>query len=85
MFGLMDQLAEAVVESTGRIKTLEKNHNMARESSGRADKTSEQLAKMTVMMSKMMDRMEHLEDRKRSTQPVKTEPHLGIPNNIGTK
>jgi hypothetical protein len=85
MFGPMDRLAEAVVESTERIKTLERNHTMVRELSG-VDKTSEQLATMTAMMAKLMDRMaENLEHRKRGTQSVKPEPTLSTPNKEATK
>jgi hypothetical protein len=84
MFGLMDRLAEAVVESTERIKTLETKHYPAKRAS-EPDSTSEQLAKMTAMMGRMMDRMEDLEDRKKVSHYVKVEPNAVTPSKETTK
>jgi hypothetical protein len=84
MFGLMYRLAEAVVESTERIKTLETKHYPVKRAS-EPDSTSEQLAKMTAMMGRMMARMEDLEDRKKVSHYVKVEPNAVTPSKENTK
>jgi viroplasmin and RNaseH domain-containing protein len=84
MMGLMDKLAGAVVATTERLKTLEQTQAVSTVMD-ESDKTSEQLARMTSVMTRMMERMEMLEGATEKVHHLKSAPAMVTPNKSLTK